>query len=89
MQWLKISYQCQNAKWLQDEHNCAFTDWLSDKVHIEIENGVVISDALHWMSQGPLPFVVKHTEDDTNGFHFVTRDPNSTRVNQNRSYACC
>ena len=48
-----------------------------------IENGVAISDTLRWISQGPLPFFVKHSGYDINGFHFVTRDRDSTCVTQN------
>ena len=53
------------------------------EVYIEIENGVATSDTLRWISQGPLSFVVKHSGYDINGFHFVTRDRDSTRVIQN------
>ena len=38
---------------------------------------------MRWISQGPFPFVVKHTGYDINGFHFLTRDRDSTNVTQN------
>lgn len=52
-------------------------------MYFEIENSVSISDTVRWISQGPLPSVVKHRGYDINGFHFVTQDRDSTHVTQN------
>ena len=47
------------------------------------ENGDDISDTLRWLSHVPLPFVTKHNGYDIHGFHFVTRDRDSSQVTQN------
>ena len=48
-----------------------------------INTGDIVSDTLRWLSQGPRPFVYKHSGYDINGFHFLTRERDSNRVTQN------
>ena len=48
-----------------------------------VENGESVSQTLRWLSQGPSPFVGKHSGYRVNDFYFVTRDRDENRVTQN------